>query len=69
MTSKDDFLLMRQFFDLDGIYNTQNDRIWTVNSEEVDKKLTETVEITKVILIEEIKRCRKKKKKFEQEKI
>jgi hypothetical protein len=27
-----------KYFDLDGIYNVQNDRVWAVNREEVDKK-------------------------------
>ena len=27
-----------EIFDLDGMYNAQNDRIWTVNSEETDKR-------------------------------
>ena len=26
-----------KIFDLDGMYNAQNDRIWTVNREEADK--------------------------------
>jgi transposase len=27
-----------KYFDLDGIYNAQNDRVWAVNREEADKK-------------------------------
>jgi hypothetical protein len=27
-----------KYFDLDGVYNVQNDRIWAVNREEADKK-------------------------------
>ena len=27
-----------ELFDIDGIYNSQNDRIWTVNRAEVDIK-------------------------------
>ena len=27
-----------KMFDLDGMYNAQNDRIWTVNREEADKR-------------------------------
>ena len=27
-----------KMFDLDGMYNAQNDRIWAVNREEVDKR-------------------------------
>ena len=38
MTPKADFLLMRSFCYLDGIYNTQNDRVWTANREEADKE-------------------------------
>ncbi|CAM4772912.1 unnamed protein product [Rotaria magnacalcarata] len=30
--------LNEKFFDLDGIYNSQNDRVWTVNGGEVDRK-------------------------------
>ena len=26
------------FFDLDGIYNVQNDRVWTFNRKEADKQ-------------------------------
>ena len=31
------FFFDEKIFDLDGIYNAQNDRIWTVNREEADK--------------------------------
>ena len=27
-----------KMFDLDGIYNSQNDRIWTVNREEANRR-------------------------------
>ena len=38
MTPKDGFFTDEKFFDLDGIYNTLNDRVWAVNREEADKK-------------------------------
>ena len=38
MTPKDEFFTDEKFFDLDGIYNIQNDRVWPVNREEADKK-------------------------------
>ena len=31
------FFSDEKIFDLDGMYNTQNDRIWAVNREDVDK--------------------------------
>ncbi len=37
-TPKGGFLATKFFFHLDGVYNSQNDRVWAVNREEADKK-------------------------------
>ncbi|CAF1934896.1 unnamed protein product [Rotaria magnacalcarata] len=30
-------MIRKKIFDLNGMYNTQNDRVWTINREEADK--------------------------------
>ena len=32
------FFTDEKYFDLDGVYNVQNDHIWTVSREEADKQ-------------------------------